>query len=485
MLEKLQKTLAQEKLIPQGGGVLVALSGGPDSMALLCGLMRLRQTMGFSLCAAHFNHGIRPAAQEDEQFCRTWCEKEKIPFFAGRADVPALAKKEGRTLEEAAREARYAFLRQAAEAAGACRIAVAHHRDDQAETVLFRLGRGSGLKGLSGMALQNGAVIRPLLFVSREEILAFLKEEAIPFCRDETNSQPCCARNRLRALLPELEKVHPGFSENVCRAAKLLLRDEEALEAWAARELAARLGPAGLCCEGFGELPQAVSSRVLRQYCAKAGLCAGLEERHVDALWRLAGRPCGRISLPGNRQAVVGNGVLSLQSALDERADPKEFCVPLAADGVLCVPDGVLELPDGRLCVRAASRPERLDALWPMGCYVRPEALEGAVVRPRRPGDRIHPIGAPGGKKLKDFYIDRKIPKERRRWPVIARGSEVLFAPGAGFSAMAELKEEDGAAVELRYLPGRQQDCSLAKAGRTGPEAIWTHKTEEKTNGGN
>ena len=310
MLEKLQKTLVQEKLIPQGGGVLVALSGGPDSMALLCGLMRLRQTMGFSLSAAHFNHGIRPAAQADEQFCRAWCEKEKIPFFAGRADVPALAKKEGRTLEEAAREARYAFLKQTAQETGACRIAVAHHRDDQAETVLFRLGRGSGLKGLCGMALQNGAVIRPLLFVSREEILSFLKEEAIPFCRDETNSQLCCARNRLRALLPELEKVHPGFSENICRAAELLRRDEEALEAWAAREMAARLGPAGLCCRDLEALPQAVSSRVLRQYCAEAGLSAGLEERHIDALSKLAGQARGRISLPGNRQAAVEEGVL-------------------------------------------------------------------------------------------------------------------------------------------------------------------------------
>lgn len=448
--EQLQKTVVQNGLIPKGSHVLLALSGGPDSMALLCGLVSLSKELDFALSAAHFHHGIRKNADADEAFCRAWCETSGIPFYCGRGDVPTLAEETGQTLEQAAREARYAFLKKTAETIGAQRIAVAHHRDDQAETVLFRLGRGSGLKGLTGMALKNGDIIRPMLCVSRADVLSFLKENHIPFCKDETNDALCCARNRIRALLPELEAVHAGFSRNVCRAAELLRQDEEALTLWAQRELHERLTKQGLSAEGLSRLPAAVKSRVLRLFCAREGIACDLELCHIEALFALLERQRGKTSLPKDREAVLEQGRLCIRSCQKEEGEAQEFCIPLA--------EGVWEVPQGRLTVRRVPRPEKTDEFWPMGCYLSPAVCTGAKIRTRRAGDVIRPLGAPGSKKLKDLYIDKKIPKAQRRYPVVACESEVLFAAGAGFSARAALTQSDSEAICVLFEPHTEQN---------------------------
>lgn len=447
LLAHLKETLLRCGLIPPGGSVLCALSGGPDSMALLCALRRLAPELGFSLCAAHFNHGMRPSAGADEAFCREWCRAQGVALFVGREDVPAFAKENRLTLEEGARQARYAFLFETAWRENCCRIAVAHHQADQAETVLYRLGRGSGLAGLCGMAVQNGALIRPMLFASREEILAFLKEEGIPFCRDETNEQPCCARNRLRLLSSALETVHEGFLKNTARAAELLKKDQEALEAWAESELRRREDQGALRLDGFDRLPEAIQSRVLRRCAASNGLKTGLEQRHIDALLALCKEESGCRSLPGNRRARLEGGRLFLENAGG---------ASLKTDGEPCyvLSEGTFAFSSGTLRVRRIDRPENLREHWPLGCCVSPGSLSGAVIRCRKAGDKIAPLGAPGTKKLKDFFIDKKTEKARRAWPLVACGNDVLFAPGGGgFSRRAALRSGETEAVELRFFP--------------------------------
>ena len=217
------------RLIPEGSRVTAGFSGGADSVCLLSVLASLRRLLKFDLSAVHVNHMIRAAeAERDEAFCREFCEEKGIPFASVRVDVPAAVEKTGMSVEEAARELRYRALR---EKAGDGIIAVAHHADDQAETVLFHLIRGTGLKGLSGMAPERDGIIRPLLSHDKEEILRYLSENGLPFVTDSTNADNDYARNRLRnVVIPELKKINSGASVHIVAAGSLCREAEESLE---------------------------------------------------------------------------------------------------------------------------------------------------------------------------------------------------------------------------------------------------------------
>ncbi|MBA4347974.1 MAG: tRNA lysidine(34) synthetase TilS, partial [Clostridiales bacterium] len=208
--------------------VLVALSGGADSTALLLSLHTLQNEGKIrGLFAAHLNHGIRgETAARDQRWCMALCERLGIPLATENADVPAFAKEHGQSLEQAAREVRYEFLERARESFGASVIATAHHRDDQAETVLMNLIRGSGAIGLCGMKPRNGNIIRPMLNISKEEILAFLAKADETYCEDETNAENAAVRNRIRnELLPMLETFNPAIAQSLCKTAELLAQD--------------------------------------------------------------------------------------------------------------------------------------------------------------------------------------------------------------------------------------------------------------------
>ncbi len=207
-------------LIPPGAGVLCALSGGADSMYLLCRLLEGREKYGWTVYAAHFNHGLRPAAQRDEDFVRDWCKRQGVPLAAGRADVPAFVRREGLSVEEGARILRYRFLAETAEAEGLALTATGHHAGDNAETVLMNLIRGCGLNGLTGIPERRGDIVRPMLNVTRREIGDYLKEHGVPHVEDESNADPAFTRNRVRLrLLPLLEELNPRAAEHICAAA--------------------------------------------------------------------------------------------------------------------------------------------------------------------------------------------------------------------------------------------------------------------------
>ena len=261
---------AVEKYAKQlkGKKVLCALSGGADSVALLWGLCALREKAGLFVCAAHLNHGLRGAlAARDEAFCRALCARAGVPLAVGAADCRALARAAGKGVEEAAREARYAFLFRAAEEAGCGWVLTAHHAGDQAETVLFHLLRGAGAAGLGGMPARRGRLLRPLLECKKADLLAVARGSGWGHVEDETNEDRTYARNRLRALGAELAKFNAGWEQNICRAAALLREDDEALCAWAARERAALAKGEGLDAGGLAALPAAVQGRVVRLLC--------------------------------------------------------------------------------------------------------------------------------------------------------------------------------------------------------------------------
>ena len=226
MLE-IKRYIGANQLIRPGDGVVVGLSGGPDSVFLLYALYTLQGRMGFTLRAVHVHHGIRGAeADRDEAFSEKLCAKLDIPFQAVHVTAPAYATQHGLSLEEAARILRYEALEAARQQLGQTRaawIAVAHHLDDQAETVLHNLVRGAGLRGLAGMENRRNHVIRPLLSIKREDILKWLKQNDIPYVTDSTNADPHYTRNRIRStVLPELREINPEASAHIAHSAALL-----------------------------------------------------------------------------------------------------------------------------------------------------------------------------------------------------------------------------------------------------------------------
>ena len=291
---------------------MVGLSGGADSVALPDALASLRRRRGFRLVAAHLDHGLRPGSADDAAFCAQLCRALGVPFRQGAADVRARAGRERGGLEQAARRERYAFLRRVREEEAAAAIAVAHTRDDQAETLLLRLLRGAGATGLGGMRPRSGDLVRPLLAVSRDEVLDHLRERGLAWREDPSNADAAHRRNRVRhELLPYLEaRFNPRIRAALARTAGLLAdeaahvrREAEALLALAAREEG---GALVLARAPLAEADPAVARAALRQALARAGGLAQVGALHVERILALARAKASagrRLPLPGGREA--------------------------------------------------------------------------------------------------------------------------------------------------------------------------------------
>ncbi|HXK09886.1 MAG TPA: tRNA lysidine(34) synthetase TilS [Vicinamibacteria bacterium] len=297
----------------RGQAIVAGLSGGADSVALLDALSSLRRRRGFRVVAAHLDHGLRPGAADDAAFCASLCERLDVPFRTTRADVRARAARERGGLEQAGRRERYAFLRSVRDEERGVAIAVAHTRDDQAETLLLRLLRGAGATGLGGMRPKAGDVLRPLLGVSRAEVLTHLRERGLAWREDPSNADPAYRRNRVRhELLPYLEeRFNPGIRAALARTASILADDAAHLRAEAAALLdrIARAEEGALALEraSLARAETAVARAAIRLALHRAGGLARIGAAHVDGVLRLARAkaPSGRrLPLPGGREAL-------------------------------------------------------------------------------------------------------------------------------------------------------------------------------------
>lgn len=281
-----------DALPPRGERVMCAVSGGADSMCLL----HLVWSQGYDVIAAHFEHGIRgEESQRDAHFVETWCRKHGIPFVLGHGDAPGYAAENGLSLEEAARELRYDFLYKTAQAYGADRILTAHSLDDNAETLLFNLIRGSGTAGLCGIPQSRGKLLRPLLHVSRAEIEAYLRENEVPHVEDSSNESDDYTRNLIRhRVMPLLKEINPRFPEAAERTARLSERDEAFFSALARAYLGRELKNESLPLESLRALHPAVASRVIRT------LFPGLSMERCDAVLDFVrGSEYGLLEIPG------------------------------------------------------------------------------------------------------------------------------------------------------------------------------------------
>ena len=406
-------------LLPPGAGVVCAVSGGADSVCLLHLLRSLAPELGLRLRAAHYNHQLRGAeADEDEAFVQTLCRQWDVPLVTGRGDVAALAKASGQGIEAAARQARYAFL---LEAAGSDLIATAHTADDNAETMLINLVRGSALTGLAGIPAKSGQIVRPLLRWTRQDVLDYLARNGLSHREDSSNAEDAYLRNRIRhQVLPLLQQENPSLVPAMDRLAQQIRQDDAYLDACAARALADLRTRRGLNCAVLPELPEALQGRVVLQWLKDV---SGLTHAHVDAVLALAAsqHPSGQFSLPGGWVVRREYAQLVL-----EKSDAFTEILP---EVLLAVP-GVTQWGDWRIRTVFDTPDPTLDPAHTLALDYDLLALP-LVVRPRRTGDRIL---LPGGEKqLKKLMIDLKLPAaSRARLPVIAdRNGPVALETGS------------------------------------------------------
>ena len=419
----------------RGKRVLIALSGGADSVALAAMLAEARSEYGLELFAAHMDHAIRPESAEDAAFCRALCERLAIPLHTIRVDVPAEAKRTGEGLETCARRLRYRWLRAVRAEVGADVIALAHHLDDQAETVLMHLARGAGPEGIGGMRARSGDLVRPLLNLRKSELIDFLKARGLTWREDATNALADTPRNALRLYgIPALEQSYPRFALAAARYAEAAQLESDYLAEQTDAFLAERhlAGPFGVFL-GLTPPPHpAILRRALRRFCPAD---TGWEKlRELEALCA-ASR--GKVEISGSLAAERGHrGLYFLPNRPASTAE-----IPLKLNGVTAL-EGLCE-------VTAADAPPVPVADDPMTQVLDADALTGAALRTRRNGDRIRPLGC-GVKLLSDYFTDRKVDRPLRdHVALVAKGNEILWVCGLGIAEGAKLTESTRRALRL------------------------------------
>ncbi len=434
-------------VIPSGGGprpdfsavrgkrLLIALSGGADSVALAVMLAEAREALDLTLFAGHLDHGIRPESAEDAEWCRGLCRGLGIPFHTARLDVPAECARTGEGLESAARRLRYAWLRELKQRACADYIVLAHHMDDQAETVLMHLARGTGPEGIGGMAELSGDLYRPLLMTRKATLTEYLSARGQGWREDATNAVADNARNALRLHgIPELEKSYPGFVSAVARYAQSARIESDYLAAQTRVYLGGSLfcGPYGRFLRLSDGLHPAILRRAIRAICA-----VDISWERLNAVAALADRAHGSEQVSGALYAERGRrGIYFLL-----REPNAMRHVPLALDGRTALP-GICTI-EARPAPPVALRDD------PMTQALDPDALEGAVLRTRRPGDHIRPLGC-GRRLLSDYLTDKKVDRPLRdHIALIARESDVLWVCGLGISEDAKLTARTCRAMAL------------------------------------
>ena len=481
---QVKRALEASGLTP-GKRLVVAVSGGPDSLAMLYALHRLKTDQELELYGAHLDHGIRGGESEaDARFVTETFRGLGIDFTSEREDVPSFKKTHRLSTEEAAREVRYGFLYRVAHERRADAVAVGHTADDQAETVLMNIIRGSGLAGLRGMELRarrtfagkEVLLVRPLLNLSRQDTVEYCRAQRLKPRLDRSNLSTEPTRNRVRLkLLPILEEFNPAVRDALTRLSRSATQDDEHLESevdtvWPA---AVREGAGHVAIDkaAYNQLGPAVQARLLRRAVALAeGSLDGIEHVHIDEMAQMMSGAAGRnLDLPrgirfavGYREATItygGTGLCGLP--------------PLKGDHLLKIP-GETQICGWRVEAKlveqsteeasvgkydAGSKPEH--APYGLTAYLGRDALRAQTrVRARRPGDRFQPLGMSQPKKLQDFMVDAKVPRQwRDRVPLVVSADGIAWVVGWRIAEWAKVKKGTPQAVEIRFLEGGQNSA--------------------------
>ncbi len=470
---KILTTIQENHLIEPGDGVVIGVSGGHDSVCLLHVLQSLVESLQLKLYAVHINHMLRgKEADADEEYTVDLCNRLGIPISIVRIDIAAYAAKLGLSIEEAGREARYREFKQYASAVGASKIAVAHNRNDQAETVFMHIIRGTGTAGLSGMEYKRDCIIRPLLGVSRDEIECYCQGAGLHPRTDSSNLEQDFTRNKVRlALFPYInEKFDANIVESLWRLSQNASVDERFMEkctSEAYERVIMEKGTGFVCLDirQMQKLDPAIGMRILRIALKNiSGSAKGVGGVHYRALTDLInkGRTGTMAQLPRGIRATVSYGVLKLllKSSLEQSSSSDgAFSLQIALPGETFIP--ILNSNIRTSIIM----PENIDKYSMLGYNPKVQYFDydkvkqGIYIRNRRNGDIFKPLGSPGTKKLKEFYIDSKVPREKRGMiPLIVIGNEVVWIIGHKISDKFRVTENTKSVLKMEYIEGGRNE---------------------------
>lgn len=443
-----------------GDGILVGLSGGADSVGLLLVLWELRERLQFSLRALHVHHGLRGAeADRDAAFSRALCERLGVPFYEYRINATEEAREQKCSVEEAGRLARYRLYEETARAwedemqqALKVHIATAHHADDNAETVLFNLFRGSGLTGLSGIAPMRGRIIRPLLWAQRSEIQAWLRQQGQDWVEDSTNQESEYSRNWLRnELIPSVkERLNVQAVRHIDQAGRRIRQADAYLEEVAEKWLQEHAPDGKVDAGALAEQAEIVQGYIVRRLFLKSGMpLRDVTETHIEAVRELLHQGTGKsVSLPHGFRAVNTYGVL--ETVMNEREKTRENADSQEQDFQTIQNENLLQM-------RSFPRENRNE--FPKNQYTKwfdYDKIKGTLsLRHRQPGDYLT-LPSGGRKTLKSWMIDEKIPRQEREeiW-LLAEEKHILWIVGHRISAYYKITEQTKTILEVEFNGGK------------------------------
>jgi tRNA(Ile)-lysidine synthase len=456
LINKVISVITRHAMVDNGDKILIGLSGGPDSVCLLHALTTLRGKYDLGLHALYIDHGLRPGETDREiEFCNRICEKHGTPFMTKSIEVKSYAKTEKLNMQEAARLLRYRTYEETSYEINAHKIALGHTADDQAETVLMRLFRGSGPAGLAGIPPVRKNIIRPLIEVERKAIESFLDSEGIDFMIDSSNTKKDYVRNRIRlSLIPMLREFNPDITGTLSKTAALF-RDEEryfeiivtkTLMKLISRKTTTRIE---LFLTPFEIMDKVLIRRVLRRAIDSTSGLRGISFIHIEAITDLmkTGNPGDRLYLPGGIRVIKDYSTLILTSEAPATLSAYTLTIP-----------GETILKEAGVLIKASEagmqEPEvtgNIQGIWTsLGIFDADAVSLPLTARPRKHGDFFYPLGFGKRKKLQDFFVDQKVPRdERNRIPLILSGDDIIWVVGYRADDRFKVTEKTKRVVKL------------------------------------
>lgn len=458
MKEKVINVIKKYNLIEKDDKIVVGVSGGPDSMALLYILNEIKEELGFNIYVAHINHGIRKQeADADEEYVKNICSELMIPFYSTKVNMDEYAKKNKLTSEEAGRAIRYDFFNRILDDIGGGKIAVAHNKNDQAETLLMRFFRGTGLEGLRGMKYKNANIIRPLLDAGREEIEKYCSDNDISVRIDRTNLEPIYGRNKIRLeVIPYIaQNYNKGIIDTLARTSKLMQMDSEFILEIVEKKykkivVEESQNSIVLDIDNFEKEHYSIKSRIIRQSIEKInGSLKGIEEKHINNILNLMEENVTGKNINISNNIIIkisyGNMIIEKESRLRKTLFryPLHIGKPVYIDELnAAIISNVL--PISEVDIKYINRFIK---------YFDYDKIKGVLyIRNRKDGDRFTPLGMHGSKKLKDFFIDEKIPRdERDSIPIIEDNGKIIWIVGHRISEEYKVSNNTSKVLVLEY----------------------------------
>lgn len=458
MEDKILNTIKKHNLIENGDNVLVGVSGGPDSMALLYALLSIQTEIPFSLYIAHVNHGVRGReADEDEKFVEKISGKLGIPFYSKKIDMEGYAREHKLSSEDAGRRLRYKFFREVLLSINGGKIAVAHNKNDQAETLIMRFFRGTGLDGLKGMEYRNGDIIRPLLDISRNEIEDYILEKNINTRLDRTNLESIYNRNKIRLeLIPYIvDNFNPNIVDTLWRTSRTMSNDSEFLEEFSKERYRQLVKVEDknsiiLCRQKFSREHIAIKQRIIRHSIYNlTGTLDGISEIHVRNVLELFERGDTGKSVDLPNRLEVKTSYDDLIFRIKNLNGNKNYKYSLKRGQATYVKEwnSIFKMevyPIEKIQLNFKDRFIK---------YFDYDKIKGEIyIRNRRLGDTIQPFGMSGNKKLKDLFIDKKIPiDEREKIPILVDKNDIIWVVGLRTSEKYKITSYTKNVLVIKY----------------------------------